>query len=306
MSASNPDRAESIRHRLRNRVWQQGEDVQFGLQRYAVERFLYRLGESSQRGRFILKGAALFAIWGGAAYRATRDVDFTAFGSPDEADVLGALRDVCDTPGPDDGMVFDAATLTAQPIRDDSEYQGLRVRLEARLGQSRIPVQIDLGFGDAIHPPPETVTYPTLLDGPAPRIQAYPMEAVVAEKFHAMVLLGERNSRYKDFYDLHVLATQFPFEGERLARAIATTFARRRTELAASPASLTPSFFSDDARGRQWHAYLERNHLHGAPSDFDLVGATLRTFLRPVAIALAAEEHFMASWQAGGPWRVRS
>jgi len=306
VNSSGPDRAESIRQRLRNRLRERGEDVQFGLQRYAVERFLYRLGESAHRDHFILKGAALFSIWGGAAYRATRDVDFTGYGSPDEVDVLAALREICETPSVHDELVFDAATLTAQPIRDDSEYQGLRIRLEARLGASRIPVQIDIGFGNAIDPPPQTVTYPTLLDDPAPRIQAYPLEAVVAEKFHAIVLLGERNSRFKDFYDLHVLAKQFPFDGERLAKSIAATFARRRTDITAvQSTSLTPGFFSDEARATQWRAYLDRDHLPGAPADFTPVGEALTRFLGPVSTALAAGEEFTANWEAGGPWRVR-
>jgi len=285
---------------------QRGEDAQFGLQRYAIERFLYRLGVSAHRDRFILKGAALFALWGGAAYRATRDVDFTGYGSSDEAEVLAAFREICEIPSPGDELILDGATLTAEPIRDESEYPGFRVKLEARLGDSRIPVQIDLGFGNAIHPPPQIVTYPTLLDDPAPRIQAYPLEAVVAEKFHAMVLLGDRNSRFKDFYDLHVLARQFPFEGEPLAKSIAATFAQRRTEITAvQSTSLTSGFFSDEARAAQWRAYLGRNQLPGAPADFALVGETITAFLGPVSNALATGEKFESTWESGGPWRVR-
>jgi len=306
VSSPGPDQAESIRQRVRNRLRKRGEDVQFGLRRYAVERFLYRLGESAHRDRFILKGAALFALWGGAAYRATRDVDFTGYGSSDEADVLAALREICEMPNPGDPLMFDATNLTAEQIRDDSEYQGLRVRLEARLGESRIPVQIDIGFGNAIDPPPQTVSYPTLLDDPAPRIKAYPLEAVVAEKLHAMVLFGERNSRFKDFYDLHVLAHQFPFQGEQLARSIAATFARRRTEITTvQSGSLTPGFFADEARAAQWRAYRDRNRLPGAPADFTAVGTTLANFLGPVWNALAAGEDFTSHWDTGGPWRVR-
>jgi predicted nucleotidyltransferase component of viral defense system len=249
MSPPDRGRAESIRQRLRNLMRERGEDAQFGLQRYAIERFLYRLGVSAHRDRFILKGAALFALWGGAAYRATRDVDFTGYGSSDEAEVLAAFREICEIPSPSDELILDGTTLTAEPIRDESEYPGFRVKLEARLGDSRIPVQIDLGFGNAIQPPPQIVTYPTLLDDPAPRIQAYPLEAVVAEKFHAMVLLGDRNSRFKDFYDLHVLARQFPFEGEPLAKSIAATFAQRRTEITAVSAARSRCSSS----GREWN-----------------------------------------------------
>lgn len=305
MSPGGRNRVESIRQRLRNVVRQRGEDVQFALQRYAVERILYRLGESAHRDRFILKGAALFALWGGAAYRPTRDIDFTGYGSPDQANVLAAFREICAVASPNDELVFDGATLTAEPIRDQSEYDGLRVRLEARLGQSRIPVQIDIGFGNAIHPPPQTVTYPTLLDGPAPRIQAYPLEAVVAEKFHAMVLLGDRNSRFKDFYDIHALAREFSFEGARLASAVAATFERRRTEITAVQSTpLGTGFFSDQSRASRWGAYLDRDRLPGAPADFARVGETITSFLSPVWNALAAGEEFKSKWEAGGPWRV--
>ena len=302
---SNPadDRAESIRHRLRNRLRERGEDVQFGLQRYAAERFLYRLGESPHRDRFILKGAALFALWGGSLYRATRDLDFTGYGSAEETNVLRALHDICLQNGAGDELVFEADTLSAQPIRDDGEYHGLRIRLEAALGASRIPVQIDIGFGNAIEPPAIEAEYPTLLDAPAPSIRAYPHEAVVAEKLHAMVVLGERNSRYKDFYDLHVLARQFPFDGVTLAGSIAATFERRRTTIdAALPSALAPRFFADGARTEQWRAYLTRNALPGASADFGSVGERIQAFLGPPWSALAARDDFSRVWRPGGPW----
>jgi len=307
MSESRQNKAESIRHRLRNVLRERGEDMQFGLQRYAIERFLYRLGASAHRERFVLKGAALFALWGGAIYRPTRDLDFTGYGSAEEEDVLAALRDICWVSNTGDELVFNPGTLTAEPIRDDSEYHGLRIRLEAMLATSRIPIQIDIGFGNAIEPPPQNAEYPTLLDDPPPSIRAYAPEAVVAEKFHAMVVLGERNSRYKDFYDLHVLTQRFRFDSERLARAIAATFDRRRTPIeAAVPAALAPRFYSDDARAEQWRIYVTRNSLPGAPIDFATVGEVLRTFIRPVWSALATGHSLTTAWPPGGPWETMS
>jgi len=306
MSAAR-DRAESIRRRLRNHLRARGEDVQFGLQRYAIERFLYLLGASPHRSQFVLKGATLFALWGGATYRPTRDMDFTGYGSSDEADVVKAIREICSVPGAPADLVFDPDSVAATPIRDDSEYHGLRVTLIARLERSEIPVQIDIGFGNAIQPPPQEATYPTLLDDPAPSIRAYPPEAVVAEKLHALVVIGERNSRYKDFYDLHVLARQFNFDGARLASAIVATFERRRTATdAALPVGLTPRFYGEAARGEQWRAYLTRNSLPGAPADLTAVGEVLLTFLNPVWAALAAREAFTSSWTDGGPWKTSS
>jgi predicted nucleotidyltransferase component of viral defense system len=303
MSTSAQGRAESIRQRIRNRLRERGEDVQFGLQRYAIERFLYRLGVSPHRDRFVLKGATLFALWGGSVYRPTRDLDFTSCGNSDETDVLEALRDVCRHSGQPDVLVFDADSLTVEQIREDSEYQGLRIRFEARLGKSRIPVQIDIGFGNAIEPQPRDEEYPTLLDDPPPRILTYPPEAVAAEKLHAMVVLGERNSRFKDFYDLHALAHQFTFVGELLAGAITATFGRRHTSIdIALPVALTPRFYADGARAAQWRAYLTRNWLPGAPVDFVAVGELLQAFLVPPWRALAARTAYSDTWCPAGPW----
>ncbi len=167
-------RAESIRHRLRNQLRARGEDVALGLSRYAVERFLYRLGRSPHRERFVLKGATLFAIWG-TAYRPTRDVDFTGYGSPDRHDVIRAFCEICDTPDKVDQLVFDTKTITAEAIRDGSEYDGLRVRIRARLGASDIAIQVDVGFGNAIVPGPEEVEYRTILGDPPPRILGLPV-----------------------------------------------------------------------------------------------------------------------------------
>ena len=297
------DMAASIRGRLLTRSRETGEDFQFLLQRYASERFLYRLGESPHRGRYVLKGAMLFALWGGSLYRATRDLDFTGYGRSETDAVIAAVREICTLPVADDGLAFDAATVVAEPIRETAEYDGLRVRLTATLAGARIPMQIDIGFGNAVEPPATEADYPTLLDMPAPRIRAYPHEAVVAEKFHAMTVLGEINSRYKDFYDIYVLARQFGFEGKRLARSIAATFERRRTPIGATLlVALTPRFYADDRRAEQWRAYLARNRLPGAPADLGAAGELIRTFLEPPWRALAAGHSFSDAWSPGGPW----
>lgn len=221
-------RAESIRHRLRNELRARGEDVTLGLSRYAVERFLYRLGRSAHRDKFVLKGATLFAMWG-TAYRPTRDVDFTGYGSSDPQDVIKAFREICNQPDAVAQLVFDTENITAEAIRDGSEYDGLRIRMRAKLGDSDVPVQIDVGFGNAIVPGPEEREYRTILGDPPPRILAYPAESVVAEKTHAMVVLGQRNSRFKDFYDLYAMAGAFRFERTTLVQAVKATFERRRT-----------------------------------------------------------------------------
>jgi hypothetical protein len=297
--------AASVRDRLLERSRKTGEDFQFLLHRYAAERFLHRLGQSAYRDLYVLKGAMLYPLWGGSIYRATRDLDFTGYGSNAVADALAVMQEVCAVPVAEDGLIFDAETLAAEAIRDDAEYNGLRIRLRAALGAARIPMQIDIGFGNAIEPPATEVVYPTLLDLPAPRLRAYAQEAVVAEKLHAMVVLGERNSRYKDFYDVYVFAGQFPFDGERLTAAIAATFERRGTPIkTALPAALNAPFYSDGARAGQWRAYLTRNALPGTPAEWMTIGELLQSFLEPPWRAIADGRAFSAEWPPAGPWRT--
>jgi hypothetical protein len=296
-----------VHRRLLNHSRQAGEDFQFLLQRYAAERLLYRLGESAHRNRFVLKGAMLFALWGGSVYRPTRDLDFTGYGDSDAAAVVATFKQVCAVPAPDDGLVFDPTKITTEPIRDQAEYDGLRVRLRAMLGSARIEMRVDIGFGDAIEPAATDVRYPTLLDAPAPNIRAYPQEAMIAEKLHTLVVLGERTSRMNDLYDLYTLAAQFPFDGGKLTRAIDATFERRRTKFdPALPTGLTPRFFADEARAVQWRGYLDRNNLPGAPRDFTQTGERIQAFLGPVWNALVAGDKFASSWQPGGPWGAKS
>jgi predicted nucleotidyltransferase component of viral defense system len=223
--------AASARDRLLVLARERGEDFQLLLTRYGLERLLYRLTHSPHYDRFVLKGAMLFILWSGNPHRPTRDVDFLGSGDSNEAALLKVFRDLCAMPDQEDGVTFDPETVRIAPIRDDTEYGGMRVTLTGRLAGARIPIQADIGFGDAVTPKAVEMEYPTLLGGPAPRLWTYPRETVIAEKYQALVSLGMANSRMKDFYDLWVMARDFDFQGESLATAIGNTFARRRTEL---------------------------------------------------------------------------
>lgn len=210
-----------------------GQDFNLTLVRYGCERLLYRLSQSPHAGSFMLKGATLFTVWEAEPHRPTQDVDLLGFGEDSEERLRGVFEEVCGAAVTSDGMSYDAAGIIVTDIREGLAYQGKRVRVPARLGNARLVVQIDVGFGDALAAWDTEVTLPTLLDFPAPRLRAYPAEAVIAEKLHAMAQHGMPNSRMKDVYDVQALAARLAFEGGALTEAIALTFERRGRPIAA-------------------------------------------------------------------------
>lgn len=289
---SGPDIGASIRARLLAKAKVGGQDFNLVLTRYALERLLYRLGASGYAERFLLKGALLFDLWFDIPHRPTRDADLLGFG-PAELPVLEALfRELCAAVvEPEDGIRFQAETVRAEEIRKEANYGGIRVTLVGLLAGARCPVQVDVGFGDAVTPGPEPVEYPTILPGlPAPRLRAYPRETVVAEKLEALVTLGIANSRMKDYFDLWVLASHADFDGDTLARAIRATFERRATQIPKGvPFGLTDAFAEDSQKQTQWRAFLARNALDPVPlvEVLDL----LRRFLMPALQAALLSAH---------------
>jgi hypothetical protein len=256
------NQAASVRARLKNRADATGKDYNLLLTQFALERLLYRLSVSPHADGFLLKGALLFVLWHELPGRPTRDLDLLGFGSDDVAAVVARFRDVC-VVACDDGVRFDAGSVTASEIRSDSGYGGVRVRLLGELGGARLSLQVDVGFGDAVTPEPLTVSYPVLLeDLPAPRLRAYPKATVVAEKFEAICVLGMANSRLKDYFDLWVLLQHGNLEPVLLARALVATCNRRGTTLPVDwPAGLTDRFAADPDKQTQWRAFLRRNLL---------------------------------------------
>lgn len=292
----------SVKQRLLNLSRKTGEDFQLLFTRYAVERLLLRLSVSGHREGFVLKGAMLFALWTGEMHRPTRDLDLLGFGDPSGEHLKAVFAELCGVAVADDGLEFDAASVCVEPIREDQEYGGQRVKLRVRLGQARIDLQVDVGYGDAITPQAEDVAYPTLLGMEPPRLRAYPKETVVAEKLEALVTLGLANSRMKDFYDLLVIARTFTFDGELLQDAIAKTFARRGTDLPKeTPVGLTETFARDDGKQKQWRAFLNRSGLAHAGALEEVIDQ-LAAFLSPPLERAAAGETFGVSWRPGAGW----
>ena len=295
----------SVQQRLRNLARDQGVDFNRVLQRYGAERFLYRLSVSGEVDRFTLKGAALLWVWAGRELRPTRDVDFLAAGPEDAAAIRTALAAICGIPCPQDGVVFDPATIRIDDIRDEQPYGGLRVRIQGSLGAARLALQIDIGFGDVITPEREVQDYPTLLDLPAPRLWTYPRETLVAEKLEAMARLGGANSRVKDLWDIACLARRFAFDGETLRTAIEQTLRRRRTAVTGErPAALLPGYYEDTTRAQRWQELQRQIGTAGdGPDRLADAGEELRRFLGPICDSLIEESPFTQAWPGGGPWR---
>lgn len=295
--------AHSIRERLLNLAKARNEEFQNFLMRYALERWLYRLSLTEHRERFVLKGAMLFAVWSDEPHRPTQDLDLLGLGSASISELEIVFREICAAPAGEDGLLFQAESVRGRTIREENIYDGVRLNLKAMLGKARIPLQIDVGFGDAITPPPELILYPVTLDLPAPRLHAYRRETVIAEKFNAMVELEMRNTRLKDFYDLWALAGAYEFDGETLSEAIRATFTRRRTLLPTEPPiALTAEFAIAPVKQNQWRAFVRRGKLRAGDASLEEVCALLREFLMPAVESLNAGSHFNLRWKAGGPW----
>ncbi len=254
----------SVRQRLLNLAHARRQPMELLLTRYALERLLHRLSLSPHRERFVLKGAMLLATWFDEPHRATRDVDLLGVGDAAEDALLATFREIMAVEL-DDGVSFDLKGLRIEAIREELEYGGSRLRTTAALAGARIPITVDIGFGDAVEPSVEDIDLPVLLDMPLPHLRAYPPETVIAEKFHAMVALGRANSRMKDYYDVWMLTSTLELEPERMRRAIEATFARRKTVIPTDvPDGLSDAFAADPGKRRQWEAFV-RNLAGPAP-----------------------------------------
>jgi predicted nucleotidyltransferase component of viral defense system len=268
-----------VRRRLFELSRERQEVFDFVLTRYALERFLYRLSVSEYRARFLLKGAMLFTLWTDIPHRPTRDIDLLGFGSADIAGLESLFKEICALEADDDGVVFLPETVQGRDIRAEKAYTGVRITLQARIEQARCPIQVDIGFGDAVTPEAEEADYPAMLGFPAPRLKVYPIYTVIAEKLEAMVSLDFANSRMKDFYDVWMLLQHAEFDKEILHRAILATFTRRGTPLPTGDIPALSTSFANE-KAPQWAAFLRKNRFQHIEF-FEVINA-LSIFFAPV------------------------
>jgi predicted nucleotidyltransferase component of viral defense system len=290
------DRAASIRHKLRDLARAHEEDFDYVLRQYVMQRLLYRLSSSEYSGQFLLKGALLFWVWNEDFHRPTRDIDLLSFGDNDVPHLESVFRQIV-SQEEDDGLAFDVDSVSGIEIKEDADYSGVRINGFANLKNARIPFQVDIGYGDAVVPAAEEVKLPVYLDLPAPQLRAYPVYAVIAEKFQAMVMLGIANSRMKDFYDLRVIAHTMILDGNILAQAMKATFETRKTAITTETLTIFSNEFKQDTgKSIQWNAFLNKNNITDEAVFSDII-AEIQRFIEPIYQAISENRPLTMQWQ---------
>jgi predicted nucleotidyltransferase component of viral defense system len=272
------------------------------LQYYAMERFLYRLSVSSFADRFILKGALLLRVWQAPLARPTMDIDMLGRTANAPENITTIIHHVLAVEEQEDGIIFDPDSIAVEPITEDADYEGLRVRFRGHLDAARLTIQLDIGFGDKVYPDPVQELLPSLLNFPPAEMYCYSRESMIAEKFEVMAKLGILNSRMKDFYDIWMLSRQYNFECSRLAEAIKQTFEQRGTKLVQPQKIFSRKFIGE--KQVQWTAFRKRIGLEFLPEDFNQVVQQLELFLSPVVKGLTEKGTHGDGWIAPDGDRV--
>ncbi len=289
------DIAASVRQRLRNLARERGEDFDYVLRQYVMQRVLYRLGCSKYVEQFLLKGALLFWVWNEDFHRPTRDIDLLTYTDNDVDHLLGVFQQIITTEA-DDGLLFEADVLNGIEIKEDADYTGVRITGFATLTNARVPFQIDIGYGDVIVPAAEETQIPAFLDLPAPKLKIYPVYSVIAEKFQAMVMLGLANSRMKDFYDIGVIAHAMSLDGNLLTQAVKATFERRKTAYSTKSLYIfSDDFIQDKGKHIQWNAFFNKNNLK-RETDFPSIVGEIQQLLEPVYQSILDQSAYNRQW----------
>lgn len=294
--------AASVKDKLLQMARQSGKPFQSLLIQYGLERFLYRLSQSSFKEEFILKGGLLLVGMGFPLARTTRDIDFLGLMKQDADSVSAAIQQIGKLVL-NDGIVYEFNDLNIEVMSADSEYPGMRLMFTASLGKAIFPMQIDVGFGDAIIPAAKEMTFPTLLDMEPPVVKAYSIETIVAEKFEAALDLADLNSRMKDFYDMWILSQTYSFQGIALQESIMATCQRRKTALNSNAEVFTKEFADHSDKRAQWISFLRKNKMLDISEDFSAIMEEIRTFLQPIANAIEKGVRFEKAWPPKGAWQ---
>jgi len=274
--------ADSVKAKLKNFAVSSGCSFQEALVYYGLERTIYRISVSPYAGHFVLKGGIfLYAIFDRKYERATTDVDLLARRISNSAEEMKSVFREIFALDVDDALVFDLDSITAEDITEFKEYHGLHISAVAYLDRTRIPIGIDIGFGDVIYPDAVEMEFPVILDMEAPKVNAYSLESSIAEKLEAIVKNGFPNSRYKDFYDIYVLSEKYPFNYEQLRNAVTETFTNRKTTMTMDTAAFSNEFLGDSMHQTRWNSFLKKKKALIPVSMSDAMGR-IKAFVKPL------------------------
>jgi len=294
----------SIRAQLQNKAKETNRPFSEVLQYYAMERFLYRFSRSEYADKFILKGSLMFTAWQIPERRTTLDIDLLGYYNNEVKIIEGIIADICSLEVVPDGLVFDSKTLHGQKIKEDMDYEGVRLKFLGFLEHSRIPMQVDIGFGDVVHTKCSSINYPVILDLPGPVLMGYPIESVVSEKFEAIVKLGSLNSRMKDFYDIWITMRRFNFNGLQLTEALKKTFKHRNTIVPPGKPLFAEEIYNEKSdRQTLWKAFLKKGDIKYAPEKLSAVADDIENFLIEPLNAINKNHKFDKIWIDAGPWK---
>lgn len=290
----------SVHQRLLNKARSEKRSFNELVQYFAMERFLYRLSKSVHYEKYILKGALLLHIWRSSDIRSTMDIDLLGKTKNDETVVSNQIKEILLNEVDPDGLIFDVDSIQTEKITEDADYEGIRLRLLCSLGNTRINLQVDIGFGDIIHPGPARQELPPVLDFSAPKISCYSRESAIAEKYEAIVALGDINSRMKDFYDIWLLARQYEFKSEILSKAISLTFEKRNTDIKLGVEAFSDRFVA--SKQAQWEAFRRRLMQESIPYEFSEIVMQIKAFLLPITESIVTKTYCQQQWPPTGPW----
>lgn len=298
------NKAASVRAKLMNIARAEKIDFDFLLLRYFQERFLYRLAISEFSDRFILKGGLLLICLKMPMSRPTKDIDFLAEEIKNDPVELEHIFRSITAISCNDGVKFISSSLLSKKIKENADYEGIRIKIDATLGQARKKLQMDIGFGDVIIPRAMQMEFPTLLEEKPPRIKVYSIESVISEKFEAMVKLAMVNSRIKDFYDIYTLSVSYNFQSDRLKKAIESTFQRRNTFIPDNLLVFRSEFHRDEEKQMQWSAFLRKSRLHNVNQEFNEIMERITFFLKPIVDSIKDKNKENKIWDAiAGCWK---
>lgn len=293
----------SVRQKILNLHRKDRRPFQELVQYYAMERFLFRLSMSQFRERFILKGALMLRTWGISQFRPTMDIDMLGITSNDQEIIVSQIKEIIRTEVADDGIVYHEDSVKSVIIKEDADYQGVRITFTGDINNARFNMQIDIGFGDVVIPEVDEGTLPTLLNFEAPVLRCYSRETTIAEKFQAMIHLGYLNSRMKDFYDIWILSRQFDFDGATLQKAIQSTLTNRETMITLPINSFSREFIED--KSAQWKSFCKRIKMETIPEKFETVVNDISEFLTPIAESIISGKTIGVNWSASNAWFER-